>query len=357
MRIAVLTSGILPVPAVQGGAVENLVDFYLEYNDKHHLHEITVYSCYHHNIKKHPALKSSVNHYYYVDTTSIIAKIRKRLYLRRAGGREFHHFSIEFFIKGPFSSCHLSFLCGSSRLFYTTKRLFSSFQAPILRKRSHFYVFVFSRLQVHDEVFLSVIFYMTICRESLGLSSDDFVLVFSGRVTKEKGISELLDAILTIKNICKVKLLVIGSSFYGGSNAEDTFIHSLKEKAECIPDRIIFTGFISYDKMPDYLRISDIAVIPSIWDDPFPTTVLEAQAMGLPIITTRRGGIPEEITEENAVLLSTDKHFVENLANAILDLYQHPEKRTAMAKASLKRSKFFNKETYAENFFNAIDTM
>ena len=44
MRIAILTSGILPVPAVQGGAVENLVDFYLEYNDRHRLHDITVYS-------------------------------------------------------------------------------------------------------------------------------------------------------------------------------------------------------------------------------------------------------------------------------------------------------------------------
>lgn len=395
MRIAVLTSGILPVPAVQGGAVENLIDFYLEYNDKHHLHEITVYSCYHHNIKKHPALKSSVNHYYYVDTTSIIAKIRKRLYLRKAGGREFHHFSIEFFIeqvlkhlrkqkydviiienRPPFSlkvnkvsdakivyhihnskltkeSDYAEELYNAADLIICVSDFITNGVKSIVPKDK-------KCLTVHNGIDLDAFFpekSATICRESLGLSSDDFVLVFSGRVTKEKGISELLDAILTIKNICKVKLLVIGSSFYGGSNAEDTFINSLKEKAKCISDRIIFTGFISYDKMPDYLRLSDIAVIPSVWDDPFPTTVLEAQAMGLPIITTRRGGIPEEITEENAVLLSTDKHFVENLANAILDLYQHPEKRTAMAKASLKRSKFFNKETYAENFFNAIDTM
>lgn len=99
MKIAILTSGILPVPAVQGGAVENLIDFYLAYNDKYHLHDITVYSCNHHDTKKHPALKSKVNHYYYVDTTSIIAKIRKRLYLRKAGGGELHHFSIEYFIE------------------------------------------------------------------------------------------------------------------------------------------------------------------------------------------------------------------------------------------------------------------
>ena len=37
MKIAILTSGILPVPAVRGGAVENLIDFYLEYNEVHHI--------------------------------------------------------------------------------------------------------------------------------------------------------------------------------------------------------------------------------------------------------------------------------------------------------------------------------
>ena len=44
MKIAILTSGILPVPAVQGGAVENFLDFFLEYNDQQKLHDITVYS-------------------------------------------------------------------------------------------------------------------------------------------------------------------------------------------------------------------------------------------------------------------------------------------------------------------------
>ena len=76
--------------------------------------------------------------------------------------------------------------------------------------------------------------------------------------------------------------------------------------------------------------------------------------MGLPIITTRRGGIPEEVTKENAILLETDGHFVENLASSILDLYEHPEKRAIMSKASLKRSTLFDKETYARNFFAAL---
>ena len=77
--------------------------------------------------------------------------------------------------------------------------------------------------------------------------------------------------------------------------------------------------------------------------------------MELPIITTRRGGIPEEVTEENAILLDTDEQFVDNLVKAILELFNHPEKRKQMSDVSIERSRLFNKETYAKNFFAAIE--
>lgn len=395
MKIAILTSGILPVPAVQGGAVENLIDFYLAYNDKYHLHDITVYSSKHHDTKKHPALKSKVNHYYYVDTTSIIAKIRKRLYLRKAGGGELHHFSIEYFIeqvlkhlrkqsydlilienRPPFSlkvkkisSAKIIYHIHNSKLTKGADYAEELYDAAdqiicvsdfITKEVKSIVPNDKKCITVHNGIDLNAFSpnrESSICRKGIGLNEDDFVLLFSGRINREKGISELLDAILSIKDFSNIKLLVIGSSFYGGSCTEDKFINSLKEKTECISNRIHFTGFIPYNKMPDYLSLADVSVIPSIWDDPFPTTVLEAQAMGLPIITTKRGGIPEEVSEENAILLNTDEHFVENLANAILDLYQHPEKREAMAKASLERSKLFDKETYAKNFFEAIENL
>ena len=69
-----------------------------------------------------------------------------------------------------------------------------------------------------------------------------------------------------------------------------------------------------------------------------------------------RGGIPEEVTEDNAILLDTDELFIDNLAKAILDLYEHPEKRRAMSEAALKRSKLFSKERYAREFFEALES-
>lgn len=74
--------------------------------------------------------------------------------------------------------------------------------------------------------------------------------------------------------------------------------------------------------------------------------------MGLPLITTRSGGIPE-ICEGVATIVERD-NIVNNLVPAILDLYEHPEKRRQMAASSLERAKLFGKDTFAKNFFLAI---
>ena len=393
MKIAILTSGILPVPAVQGGAVENLIDFYLAYNECQKLHDITVYSIKHPKTKQHPALSSDVNHYYYIDTSSTIAKIRRSFY-RLFHKDEYYNYFIEYYFEQAFK--HLrkqSYDCIilENRPGYAYKlsqrlstRLVLHLHNDLLNQNSKFHSEVLNSLHkiltvsdyiksrvcsieetdkvntVHNGIDLqrfSPHIKCDINREDFGLSPDNFVLLFSGRINKDKGVSELIDAMLKLKDTSNVKLLILGSSFFGDAINEDEFIKSLKSKTRVIADRISFTGFIPYSKMPNYLKLADVAVIPSIWDDPFPTTVLEAQGMGLPIITTYRGGIPEEVTKNNAIMLETDEHLVDHLASAILDLYQHPEKRQKMAAASLERSKLFDKETYAKNFFAALESL
>ena len=393
MKIAILTSGILPVPAVQGGAVENLIDFYLAYNECQKLHDITVYSIKHPKTKQHPALSSDVNHYYYIDTSSIIAKILRTFY-RLFHKDEYYNYFIEYYFEQAFK--HLrkqSYDCIilENRPGYAYKlsqrlstRLVLHLHNDLLNQNSKFHSEVLNSLHkiltvsdyiksrvcsieetdkvntVHNGIDLqrfSPHIKCDINREDFGLSPDNFVLLFSGRINKDKGVSELIDAMLKLKDTSNIKLLILGSSFFGDAINEDEFIKSLKSKTRVIADRISFTGFIPYSKMPNYLKLADVAVIPSIWDDPFPTTVLEAQGMGLPIITTYRGGIPEEVTKNNAIMLETDEHLVDHLASAILDLYQHPEKRQKMAAASLERSKLFDKETYAKNFFATLENL
>ena len=89
-----------------------------------------------------------------------------------------------------------------------------------------------------------------------------------------------------------------------------------------------------------------------MWEEPFGLTIVEAMATGLPLITTRSGGIPE-ICEGVATIVDR-KNIVNNLADAIIDLYEHPEKRKQMSLASLERAKKFGKDVFASKFFNAI---
>ena len=390
MKIAILTSGILPLPAVQGGAVENLTDFYLEYNNQHRLHDITIYSVWHPDVERHPALQSTVNHYVYIKVTGLWAKLKKKWY-QHTHHEEYYHYTIEFYLQEAIkdiSRRSYDIILIENRPAYALKlkevsnaKLVYHLHNEKLDSKSEKALDIYNAatciITVSDYIksrVLTINHYdkktttvyngidlhafsscnHSINRNSIGLQEDDFVMVFSGRVTAEKGIMQLIEAMTLLQDLPRIKLLVIGSSFYGNDDNENSFAKALREKAAHLSDRIIFTGFIPYAQMPNYLQIADIAVIPSVWDDPFPTTVLEAQATGLPIISTRRGGIPGEVTEESAILLDTDEYFVDNLATAIRDLYQHPEKRKALGQAGLLHSQYFNKERFAKDFFEAL---
>ena len=392
MRIAILTSGILPVPAVQGGAVENLIDFYLDYNDKNKLHDITIYSVWHPDVERHPALKSDSNHYIYIKVNGILPKLKKKLYKMKYG-EEYYHYTIEYYLHEAMKDIRnqdFDIIIMENRPAYALKvkeivnaKLVYHLHNEKLDKQT------IKAQEIYDaaDCILTVSDYIKRCvqtinpldkktrtiynginlsafskknkadRSALGFYKEDFILVFCGRMNRDKGIKELIVAMNLLKEYSHIKLMVIGSTFFGNATNDDSFTTELKAHAEPLKEHIIFTGFIPYSKIPNYLKMADIAVIPSIWDDPFPTTVLEAQATGLPIITTRRGGIPEEVTEENAILLDTNEQFVDNLVKTILDLYNHPEKRKQMSIASLERSKLFDKETYAKNFFAALENI
>ena len=392
MKIAILTSGILPVPAVQGGAVENLIDFYLEYNDRHMLHDITVYSVYNKHAVSRPELHSDVNHYRFIRTKTLAAKVRRRL-LHAVSRNEYYNYHIEYYLDRAIKDirrCHYDIIIMENRPGYAMKvransdaKLILHLHNDLLNNTTRLCEDIRNTLSgvicVSNYIAKRVLTIDTTAgnpvtvyngidlktfspshdgktkRSVLGLSDDDFVLIFSGRINHDKGIDQLIDAMIRLHEHSRIKLIIIGSSFFGNvDNKDDDFITQLKKKAGSIEDRIIFTGFIPYNQVPDYLHAADAAVIPSVWDDPFPTTVLEAQAVGLPIITTDRGGIPEEVGSANAIITPTGDGFVEGLADAIYRLYANADLRKRMGEASLERSVLFAKERFAEDFFNAI---
>ena len=389
MKIAILTCGILPIPAVLGGAVENMIDFYLEYNDQKKLHDITVYSPWDAKIKMHPALSSDVNHYIYIDVTSLKARIARRLYGLFHHNEYYNHY-IEYYFEKIYA--HLKkqeydIIILENCPGHAYKLSQRGFQNVILHLNNDL---LNSESRYHDDIFNGLVKILTcsnfikervstiqqnskiqtlynaidvtnfitkgkpsVVREDLGLTNEDFVIVYSGRINKDKGVSELIDALLKLKDTPDIKLMIIGGAFYGNAKDEDDFIRSLKGKAEKIEEKIVFTGFVPYQNIPDYLHLADIAALPSMWEEPFGLTIVEALASGLPLITTQSGGIPE-ICQGVATIVDRDD-IVNNLASAIHDLYDNQEKCKRMSKVSIERAKLFDKVKYAENFFAAIE--
>ena len=388
MEIAILTCGMLPIPAVQGGAVENKIDFILKYNDRMKLHKITVYSPWNQEAVKHPAISSDVNHYIFIDVSSFKARIARRLY-GYFHSSEYYNYFIEYYFEKIYA--HLKnqnydciYLDNCPGYVYKLsqrgyKNIVLRLGNDLLNSTTKYNEIIFNNLSkiltcsnyigervatIRRDSKIRTLYNgidvkafapqkeLQISRKKVGLSEEDFVIVYSGRVNKDKGVTELIDAMLMLHDKPNIKLMIIGSTFFANAANEDDFVRSLKEKAKTIEDRIVFTGFIPYSQMPNYLQLADIAALPSMWEEPFGLTIVEAMAAGLPLITTKSGGIPE-ICEGVATIVERDG-IVNNLVSAIIDLYEHSEKRKQMAEASLERAKFFDKEAFTKNFFAAL---
>ncbi|WP_317412690.1 glycosyltransferase family 4 protein, partial [Clostridium baratii] len=189
-------------------------------------------------------------------------------------------------------------------------------------------------------------------RKKYGIKENEIVMIFSGRLTAEKGIKELIKAFKLIKSK-NIKLLVVGSYFYNSdmsSSQSDEIDNLVKD----IKDKIIFTGYIQYDEIPKVYAIADFAVLPSMWEEPAGLTIIESMSTGLPIITTESGGIPEYVTNECAFIIKRDKDIIKNLAEKIEILSNDKELREAMGKASREKALNFNIKDYYKNFINII---
>lgn len=161
-------------------------------------------------------------------------------------------------------------------------------------------------------------------REEFLINKSDIVIGFIGRIVSVKGLEYLIDALLFLKEEFKnIKLLITG---------EGSLLDSLYEKAKenNVHDSIIFTG--KRRDIPDILSCTDIFVMPSIAEG-LPNALLEAMAMGKPIVATEVGGIPEVIKNGHSGILVPARN-PEALATAIKDLITNDQLAAKMGQTA-----------------------
>lgn len=167
-------------------------------------------------------------------------------------------------------------------------------------------------------------------RESFGISVSDKVVVFVGRIDEEKGIRELLNA-LDFISVPNLKLLIVGSSFYG-MEVKTKFEEEIQRLALKHREKIIYTGFIQYEKMPQIYGCADLSVLPSMWNEPAGLTIIESMSCGIPVITTVSGGIPEYASKECTILLKRDNNIVFSIAHAVQQFFENDRDHEIMSK-------------------------
>lgn len=190
-------------------------------------------------------------------------------------------------------------------------------------------------------------------RQKLGINFNDKVIIYAGRIVPEKGIKELTDAFAQL-NIENLKLLVVGAHNFGSGQTSE-FEQEIKKKFVSLKDKIKFTGYIPYNEMWKYYKISDLAVLPSIWEEPAGLTMIEAAVSGIPVVTTYSGGIPEYLPKELAFFINGDNNIVNNIINAInsiLSNYTKWQENSIKAKQYIQNN--FSEEIYYFNFVNIL---
>ena len=158
------------------------------------------------------------------------------------------------------------------------------------------------------------------------------------RITPEKGIHFLARAMAELKKTFSddsddIKLLIVGGPYF---QKDHDYMASLKQEVADlgVEDSVIFTGFLSDTRVVTTLL--DIVLVPSIIPEACPRTIIEAMAVGKPVIATPLGGSKELVIPETGILVPPEN--AEAIASAIATLATDREQLTAMGKAARERA-------------------
>ncbi len=176
------------------------------------------------------------------------------------------------------------------------------------------------------------------------------VILFVGRVEKNKGIYQLIEAVIELKKEIKdIQLIIAG----GGSQVE--FIRK-KIKEENLISFIDVLGFIDYNEIGKYYNQGNVLVVPSLDMEQFGLIGIEGLASGIAVIGSNRGGIPEWCIHEKTGLLFNPENL-EELSQQI--------KRILLEKGLAKRltlegmnyiKKVYNKKQHFEKLIRLYQT-
>lgn len=158
------------------------------------------------------------------------------------------------------------------------------------------------------------------------------VIVFAGRSSYAKGLTELVQAMPQIQRMTEseVRLLIL--------SRRNPYIENILRMAQEleIASSLVNPGWIPKDQMKVAYAVSDVCVVPSIQFESLATVILEAMASKKPVVGTAVGGIPEMIVHEKTGYV-VPPHEISTLADKVTYLLQHPKVAQEFGEAGYHR--------------------
>lgn len=395
MKIAIITCGILPVPAIKGGAVETLTDLFITQNEKFKKHKLIVYSVFDEQ-KIQYEIKSKHIEYVNIKTTSPIYRIKNLFYnlitkisqqykgneyvnkvIRDLKSREVDYIMIEnnplyaITIKEKIPDCkiiqhlHNSYITDKSRFLkeilanndyiFGVSNYIQNEVMSACSNRQYNNTKVFTWYNAVNEKLFNQASSNNLKKE-LGFSPTDFIILFSGRIVEAKGIDKLLEAMNYLTNYPNIKLLIIGGTSFANSK-RTPFLDHINELCNIHKEQIKIIGYVNYYLTPQYYDLADVCVFPSMWNEPFALTALEAMTTGKPMIVTNSGGLTEVVDNQCAIILEKNDELIYNIAKSIEILYHSKALRTSMSQHAKERAKYFSSEVFYNRFNELLNLL
>jgi glycosyltransferase involved in cell wall biosynthesis len=188
---------------------------------------------------------------------------------------------------------------------------------------------------------------------SLGLSQKSQVITYMGSFFYFSGLEEVIkDFARRISSFGNLKLLLIG----GGE--QDSELRQLVSNLN-LEDSVVFTGFVPYQDLPDYLALSDVAINPLekslVTDVAFPHKVLQYLAAGIPVVSTQLDGLFKTFGNESGIRWANG---ASEIIDSSIDILDSESKLQAMAELGLSSvNELFGVAKAVDAFEDAIRSM
>ncbi len=177
-----------------------------------------------------------------------------------------------------------------------------------------------------------------------GCGENEKIVGLVGRIAPLKGHDDFITAVkILMSSNPGLKFLIVGEDIAHGGR----YLNNLKErvKKEGLEGRVIFTGFVKSIRKV----MADFAVLTlPAWEEPFGLVILEAMSLGVPVVATNAGGIPE-IIKDNVNGLLIPPRSPGKLSEAILKILNNKNLATRLAQEGLNTVKYYTARRMAKS--------